>query len=87
MFDDFTDQMLFDLAAHLAPSSEPYQLNSERNCVHILATLQSCLQQVVTELSQISDVRRRQDWHTVYLGLESMSSLVAGLNTDLETNT
>ena len=87
MFDDFTDEMLLELAVHLTPSSEPYQRNSEGNCVNIVEALQSCLQQVVTEMSQCSDVWQRKDWNTVYTGLETMSSVVTRLSRTLNQNT
>jgi hypothetical protein len=80
MFDAFTLEMLSELAQKLT-------VNVERapdvtwKPDHLVRALQTCVKDVVSEMSQNSDMLERQRWRTVYLGIESMVTVIDGLNT------
>lgn len=80
MFDAFTQDMLNELEQHLAASLEAAPDASWKGD-HIVRALQTCLKDVVTELSQNSDMHERQRWRSVYLGIESMVTVMDWLNT------
>ncbi len=79
MFDAFTQDMLSELEQHLATNLDMAPDASWKGD-HIVQALQSCLKDVVTEMSQTSDMFERQRWRTVYLGIESMAMVMDWLN-------
>jgi hypothetical protein len=79
MFDAFTQDMLNELEQHLAASLETAPGASWKGD-HIVRALQTCLKDVVTEMSQNSDMHERQSWRSVYLGIESMVTVMDWLN-------
>lgn len=84
MFDAFTQDMLNELEQHIAAN-----LNIAPDALwkgdHIVQALQVCLKDVQTEMSQNSNMSERQSWRTVYLGIESMVTVMDWLNTGVPT--
>jgi hypothetical protein len=80
MFDALTPDMLKELEQNLADS-----LNAAADASwkgdHIVRALQTCLKDVVNEMSQCSDMLERQRWRKVYLGVESMVTVLGWLTT------
>lgn len=80
MFDAFTQDMLNELEQHQVASLEMPPGTSWKGD-HIVRALQTCLKDVETEMSQNSDMLERQRWRTVYIGIESMVTVMDWLNT------
>lgn len=80
MFDALTENMLLELDEHLLPNLNGCPESVVWHGADVLCALHSCKQDVVLELGQNSDILQRERWRTVYLGIESMVTVLDWLS-------
>lgn len=86
MFEAVNEDLLLEIEQHLVSN-----LTAEAHAItwkgtHLVRVFHSCKQDVVTEMSQCTDMQERHRWRTVYLGIESMVSVLDWLNTGVPSN-
>lgn len=81
MFEAMTEDLMLELEQHLVLNLKAEFQATAWKGTHVLGALTSCKQDVVKKMSQCIDMQERQRWRTVYLGIESMVSVLDWLNT------
>jgi hypothetical protein len=86
MFEAVTPELVRELEDHL-PSAMAEAQKSAWTSKHIVKALTSCSQDVLNEMRQNGDMLERQRWQAVYLGIESMVTVLDWLNTGMPPRT
>jgi hypothetical protein len=86
MFEAMNEDLLFEIEKHLVSNLKADSHEIKWKGTQVVRALNSCKQDVVTKMSQCIDMQERHQWRTVYLGIESMVSVLEWLNTGVPSN-
>ncbi len=80
MFDALNEDLLLELEQAL-PIAIKTLPESSWNGTHVVQILNTCLQEVVSEMGQCTGIEERNQWRSVYAGVETMLTVMDWLKT------